>query len=202
MAKGSKPAVVIISGPNGAGKSTIAPRVLRGALEVTEFVNADVIARGLSAFEPEKVAISAGRIMLQRLRELADSRASFAFETTLASRSFAPWIAKLRQQGYLFHLIYLWLPSPDLAIKRVATRVRMGGHYVPDETVVRRHAGGLRNFFELYRPIADTWRCYDSTVRPKPRTVASGKGVHHERIYNKETWQSIVQAYRQSDPAA
>ena len=201
MAKGRKPAVVIISGPNGAGKSTIAPRVLRGALAVSEFVNADVIARGLSAVEPESVALEAGRLMLERLRRLAEATETFAFETTLASRSFAPWISTLRQQGYLFHLIYLWLPVPNMAIERVATRVLMGGHFVPDETVRRRHAGGLRNFFELYRPIADTWRCYDSS-QARPAIVASGKGERHERIYLKEAWQAIIEAYRQARQSA
>src|SRR2546428_12586241 len=111
-----RPSVVVISGPNGAGKSTVAPRVLQGTLAITEFVNADVIARGLSAFNPEGAAVAAGRIMLERLRELAAQRASFAFETTLASRSFAPWIKTLIETGYEFHLVYVWIASPDLSV--------------------------------------------------------------------------------------
>src|SRR5438045_3763913 len=102
------PHVVVIAGPNGAGKSTSAPRVLRGVMRVDEFVNADVIARGLSAFRPEAVAMAAGRIMLRRLQELSDARASFAFETTLASRSFAPKVRAWLSQGYSFHIVYLW----------------------------------------------------------------------------------------------
>jgi predicted ABC-type ATPase len=119
MSEPVQPSVIIISGPNGAGKSTAAPSLLQGPLAVSEFVNADVIARGLSAFEPERVAMAAGRIMLARLEELANERASFAFETTLASKSFAHWITGLKSTGYLFHLIDLWLPSAEMAISRV-----------------------------------------------------------------------------------
>lgn len=123
-----RPGVVILAGPNGAGKSTVAPALLHGALGVDEFVNADVIAQGLSAFEPDRVAIAAGRIMLARLNELAAQRADFAFETTLATRSFARWLRGLRLSGYDVHLFFLWLFSADLAVARVADRVGMEGH--------------------------------------------------------------------------
>jgi predicted ABC-type ATPase len=125
-----RPSVVILAGPNGAGKSTVAPALLQGALAVNEFVNADVIARGLSAFDPESAAIAAGRVMLTRIRELAEQRVNFAFETTLASRSFAPWLRELRASGYEIHILFLWLPSADFALDRVAERVRAGGHDV------------------------------------------------------------------------
>jgi len=138
----SAPNVIVIGGPNGAGKSTIAPLVLSGTLAVTEFVNADVIAQGLSAFQPEREATQAGRIMLRRLDELAAAREDFAFETTLASRTFAPWIRRIRGQGYQFHLAYVWLPDAELAVTRVGMRVKSGGHYVPDETVRRRYRRG------------------------------------------------------------
>src|SRR3970040_3036974 len=101
--------IIIIAGPNVAGKSTTAPSLLQGTLGVKEFVNADVIAQGLSAFQPETAAFHAGRIMLERLHYLAKERVDFAFETTLASRSFAPWIAKLEQSGYTFHMVFLWV---------------------------------------------------------------------------------------------
>lgn len=120
------PQVVVLAGPNGAGKSTSSSAVVRGVLGITEFVNADDIARGLSGFNVEGAALSAGRIMLDRVKELAQRRGDFAFETTLASRSFAPWIRELRQTGYLFRLIYLWLPSPEYAMARVMERVRRG----------------------------------------------------------------------------
>ena len=122
----ARPSVVILAGPNGAGKSTVAPALLAGALGVTEFVNADDIARGLSAFNPAGVSISAGRVMLARVRDLARQRASFAFETTLASRSFAPWLRELKTSGYDVHMLFLWLPSAEFAVARVAERVREG----------------------------------------------------------------------------
>ena len=102
-----RPSVVVLAGPNGAGKSTAAPALLQGALGVTEFVNADAIARGLSAFDAERAALPAGRVMLRRLRDLARQRVSFAFETTLASRSFAPWLAELKRDGYSIHIVFL-----------------------------------------------------------------------------------------------
>src|SRR5437763_2952844 len=135
----TSPSVVVIAGPNGAGKSTAAPALLSGVLGVSEFVNADVIAQGLSGFNPEGAAIAAGRIMLGRLKELANARKSFAFETTLASKTFAPWIAGLTRRGYEFHLIFLWLGSVELALDRIAQRVREGGHHVPDDVVRRRY---------------------------------------------------------------
>ena len=154
---------------------------------MTEFVNADVIARGLSAFAPEQVAMAAGRLMLARLRELAGQRVSFAFESTLASRSFAPWIRQLLQAGYQFHLVFLWLPSAALAVQRVASRVRMGGHAVPADVVRRRYHAGLHNFFQMYLPLATTWRIYDSSRGRMPELVAAGNEattvIHDEALW-------------------
>jgi predicted ABC-type ATPase len=174
MADPIPPSVIIISGPNGAGKSTAAPHLLKGELAVSEFVNADVIARGLSAFEPERVAMAAGRIMLRRLDELAEQRTTFAFETTLASKSFAPWVVRLKESGYLFHLVYLWLPSAQMAIGRVESRVQQQGHHVPDEIVQRRYKRGLANFFQLFMPIATTWKMYYNADASGPRLIAAG----------------------------
>jgi len=185
------PHVIVIAGPNGAGKSTTAPMLLKGTLGVTEFVNADVIAQGLSAFQPERAAFHAGRVMLERLHFLAKERVDFAFETTLASRSFAPWIAKLKQSGYTFHLVFLWLPSTDFAVARVAERVRMGGHHVPEETIRRRYNKGIENFFRLYRPLSVTWRLYDNSEPSWPRIVADGRGDANETIYDPKTWSLI-----------
>lgn len=147
MTFSTAPSVVVVAGPNGAGKTTAAPFLLRDSFGIQEFVNADPIAAGLSAFAPESVAIAAGRVMLARIEELARRRLSFGFETTLASRSFAPWLQRRVADGYSVHLVFLWLASPELAIARVARRVELGGHAVPEEVVRRRYAAGLRNFF-------------------------------------------------------
>jgi predicted ABC-type ATPase len=190
------PHLIVIAGPNGAGKSTAAPALLPQTLGITEFVNADAIALGLSAFAPETVAFSAGRIMLNRLRQLANQQANFAFETTLATRSYAPWIANLRENGYRFHLIFLWLPNPELAISRVQERVRTGGHNVPEETIRRRYHAGIRNFFQLYRSLADSWRFYNNSTTAVYRLIASGIDEFTEEIYDNETWEKIVRYYK------
>ncbi len=143
------PIVVVLAGPNGAGKTTASEALLRDELAVFQFVNADAIARGLSGFEPERAAFAAGRVMLSRLDELAAQRADFAFETTLASRAFAPWLARRILDGYEFHLCFVWLPSAEMAITRVAARVKAGGHDIPAESIRRRYARGIRNLFEL-----------------------------------------------------
>jgi predicted ABC-type ATPase len=188
------PHLVIIAGPNGAGKSTTAPYLLKGALKVTEFVNADIIAQGLSAFQPELTAFSAGRIMLERLRYLARKRFNFAFETTLSSRTFAPWIAKLRKTDYDFRLVFLWLPSEELAINRVAERVRMGGHNVPQEIIRRRYHSGIHNFFRLYHPLADSWFFYDNSGA-EPRLIAHGGQKVKKVVIDEVIWHNIERQY-------
>lgn len=183
------PKVVIIAGPNGAGKSTSA-KILLGTLRVSEFINADDIARDMTPDNPDAAALAAGRQMLLRIRELAEQRKSFAFETTLASRSFAPWIEKLLQSGYHFHLVFLWLPSPAAAIRRVRKRVESGGHSVPDETVRRRFYAGLHNFFSLYLPLATAWRMVDNSSE-KPQVVASGEHGRAPMVGNQRLWEKI-----------
>src|SRR5215207_1699040 len=133
------PSITILAGPNGAGKSTAAPGVIQEALAAGAFVNADVIARGLSGFDSESVAFQARRIMLPRLDDLLDQRADFAFETTLASRTLAPFLRRARATGYHVRLIYVWLNNADLCIERIRGRVRSGGHFVEDEIVRRRY---------------------------------------------------------------
>jgi predicted ABC-type ATPase len=156
-----------------------------------EFVNADVIARGLSGFAPDRAALAAGRIMLRRLRELAQRRASFAFETTLASRTFVRMLRQLARSGYDIHVIFLWLPTPDLAVTRVATRVRMGGHGVSEAVVRRRYHRGLHNFLTSYRSLATTWRVYDNASEDGPRLVAAGSGARTMRVADRTTWRHI-----------
>jgi predicted ABC-type ATPase len=147
--------IVIIGGPNGAGKTTAAQVMVPQSLEIREFVNADEIARGLSPFDPEHAAFAAGRLMLERIRELLKSRQNFAFETTCASRTHLPMLQRCKADGWRVTLVYLWLPSPQAALDRVARRVREGGHDIPGDVVVRRYWAGLFNFRLLYLPLAD-----------------------------------------------
>ncbi len=197
------PHVIVIAGPNAAGKSTAAPARLHGLLGIEHFVNADVIARGLSAFDPESVSIQVGRIMLERLHDLASRREDFAFETTLASRGFAPWIAGLRRDArYRYLLFYLWVPAPEVRVARVDQRVAEGGHFVPPEIVARRYIGGLRNFFELYRPIADEWRIY-SNADPRQRyIVADGIRGDLLTVYDKDVWETILRQVKNDQARA
>lgn len=147
--------VIVIAGPNGAGKSTLAPALLRDTLGILEYVNADTIAEGLSAFAPEDASIDAGRVMLGRLHELASAGKDFAFETTLASRFYASWLEELQTEGYRVSLIFLWLREVEIAIERVNERVRLGGHSIPEETIRRRFDRGLKNLFDLYIPVGN-----------------------------------------------
>ena len=188
---------MVLAGPNGAGKSTVAPFLLRDALAVTAFVDADVIARGLSAFSPQTVAIEAGRIMLARLEDLARRRETFGFETTLASRSFAPWLRARQAEGYDIYLVFLWLPSSDLAIARVAERVARGGHAVDASVIRRRYNAGLRNLFELYLPLTSAWQMYDTSTLGPPRLLAVGRGDETTHVAQADRWSAIVRQWSQ-----
>lgn len=180
------PNLFVIAGPNGAGKSTSAPRLLTGSRAVSAFVNADDIAVSEDVGE-----IEAGRIMLGRLDDLARKRQDFAIETTLASRSLRPRIEALREAGYFFHLTFVWLPSADMAVQRVAARVRAGGHAIPEPVIRRRYVRGLDNFFNLYLPIADAWQMADNSRRDMRPLIASRDPGGPMRIENPELWQRL-----------
>jgi predicted ABC-type ATPase len=183
------PQVVIIAGPNGAGKSTLAPFLLRDMLDLQDYVNADPIALGLSGFNPSSVAFKAGRVMMKRLHDLAGQRKSFAFETTLATRSYAGWIEKLRRrQGYNFQLIFLSLRSPELAVRRVRERMQSGGHDVPEGVITRRYHRGLKNFRAIYQPLADVWSVYDNSGSPEPVSIASGGRDRPLEVLQRDAW--------------
>jgi predicted ABC-type ATPase len=187
----SDPLVIAIAGPNGAGKTTLAPFLLRDSFGLTEYVNADTIALGLSAFRPEGVALEAARVMLKRLHDLAESGSDFAFETTLATRSYATWLRALKQHGYSFHLIFLWLRSAELALERVRKRVLSGGHDVAEDVIRRRYVRGARNFFDSYQPLADSWVLYDNSVSGKEVKVAAGEGVSVTELLEESLWQEF-----------
>jgi predicted ABC-type ATPase len=158
----NNPKIVIIAGPNGAGKTTFARAFLPQEAQCLRFINADLIAAGLSPFAPEAAAMKAGRLMLQEMDGCVAARESFAFETTLAGRVYLRHIKNWRQWGYHVSLFFLKLPSADAAIERVAARVRQGGHFIPDEVIKRRFELGWRNFESHYKNVVDDWTVYDS----------------------------------------
>lgn len=165
----------IISGPNGAGKTTASYTVLPKILQCKEFVNADEIARGLSPFNPESVAIEAGRLMLKRISELLQRNESFSIETTLSTRSYFRLVEKAHSQGYDVTLLFLGLKSPQQAIERVAERVAKGGHDIPKDIIVRRYWEGLDNLFKIYMPIVDTWILVNNGETPRSIVATGGK---------------------------
>ena len=164
----------IIAGPNGAGKTTFAQEFLVQDADCPQFVNADLIAAGLSPFVPELAAVRSGRLMLQSIFDLARRGESFSFETTLAGRSYLRHIRDWQGDGYHITLFYLRLPSPEVAISRVAQRVRQGGHNVPEGVIRRRFAAGWKHFEELYRDAVDTWVLYDN-AEERPRLIDWGE---------------------------
>ncbi len=191
MPRITQPTIVVIAGPNGAGKSTAAPFLLKQALGILEFVNADQIASGLSAYSPETVAFQAGRIMLNRLHELAVSKSSFAFESTLSSRTFAPFLKRCQAAGYRVQIFYVALPSAQLAVSRVALRVRRGGHHIAQVDIERRFQRSLHNLFSLYIPLADQWAVLDNSVGTL-QTVAQGS-AKRTSVKDKEKWLNLKQ---------
>ena len=173
MPTSSKKRIVIIAGPNGAGKTTFAREFLPREAGCPEFINADLIARGLSPFATEGAALRAGKIMLAEMARKVHRGESFAFETTLSGRNYVRHIRDWRRAGYHVKLIFLSLPSPDLAVARVCTRVAQGGHDVPEDVVRRRFDAGLRHFKILYRDLVDSWAVYDNSGF-RPRLLADG----------------------------
>ncbi|MBO7073534.1 MAG: zeta toxin family protein [Bacteroidales bacterium] len=165
----------IISGPNGAGKTTASYTVLPKILNCKEFVNADEIARGLSPFNPEGMAIEAGKLMLKRIDELLQKEESFSIETTLATRSYFKLVEAAHQKNYDVTLLYFWLKSPEQAAQRVAERVAKGGHDIPKDIIERRFWAGLNNLFNIYMPIVDTWLLVNNSETPRTIIATGGK---------------------------
>ncbi len=191
MREAMQPRLFLFGGPNGAGKTTVATRVLR-SVGCSEFVNADSIASGLSPLNQDAVALEAGRIMLDRMHALATARRDFAFESTLASRSFTAIIRDCKRKGYRFHLVYIWLRSVDLARRRVQARVAAGGHSIPPLTIERRYQRGLWNLFSLYLPLADSFLAFDNStpgIRPIAERTDPGQQL---RVFDGQTWRRIV----------
>ncbi len=183
----------IISGCNGAGKTTASYTVLPEILHCKEFVNADEIARGLSPFNPESVAIEAGRLMLKRIDELLEKDVTFSIETTLATKSYINLVRRAQERGYRVILLFFWLRNPELAIFRVAERVANGGHNIPEKVIKRRYYSGVENLFKLFITEVDSWVIFDNSENPR-KQIASG-GRNAETIIEEESLFSIIQSY-------
>jgi predicted ABC-type ATPase len=162
--RSKQPRCIVIAGPNGAGKTTFAREFLPKEAGVIHFVNADLIAGGLSPLRPDLAAISAGRLFLAELDRLARSRQNFAFETTLSGQVYWGRLQRWKDQGYQIEILFLRLSSPQIALRRIAARVRQGGHNVPETDVLRRFVRGWTNFIDFYRPLADAWAVYDNSA--------------------------------------
>jgi predicted ABC-type ATPase len=184
------PEIYVIGGCNGSGKTTFALNIFPNIGNI-EFINADIIAAQLNPDNPDEVAIQASRIMLERLRTLAQQKLDFAFETTLAARSFAPFLRQCQEQGYQVNLIYVWLNSVELAITRVALRVASGGHNIPEEVIRRRYDRGRKNFLELYSNLADRWQVYDNSS-DNQLIAFSNNNNQTITIIKSETWNQII----------
>jgi len=185
-----KPSVYVFAGPNGAGKTTFANIILPQFLGVNDFVNADTIARGLSAFAPQSAAIEAGRLMLKRLDELKNQGTSFAFETTLASRSFAPYLRDAKEKGYNVELYYVWVPSSDISVSRVAFRVSQGGHNVPVNDIRRRYERSVSNMLNLYLPLADYAEIHHNSDDGYIKLATKRDG--EIEIHQEDTWKFVT----------
>lgn len=160
------PTVFVIAGPNGAGKTTFATKFLPDFVQCKQFLNADLIAAGLAPFAPESQNFAAGKLMLKRIDELTAQGENFSFETTLSGRAYLRRFQAMKQAGYQIHLFFLWLPSEEVAIARVANRVKQGGHNIPEADIRRRYHAGVRNFWERYANQADFWQLYDAMMTP------------------------------------
>ena len=175
--KPRKPNLYIIAGPNGAGKTTFARKFLPDYAKCLEFVNVDLIASGLSPFDPERAALKAGRIMLEQIHSLAERGVDFGFETTLSGKTYVKVLEEVNKRGYLIHICFLWISDVELALERIRLRVRNGGHHIPEDVVRRRFIRSLPNFLRIYKPLANSWVIFDNSG-DIPRMIAieeSGK---------------------------
>jgi predicted ABC-type ATPase len=161
--KDQKPNLYIIAGPNGAGKTTFARKFLPEYVKCLEFVNVDLIANGISPFDPERAALIAGRIMLEQIHSLAGRGVDFGFETTLSGRTYLKLLQEMEKRGYLIHIFFLWISDVELALERIRLRMRNGGHSIPDAIVRRRFGRSLPNFLRVYNPLANSWTIFDNS---------------------------------------
>ena len=184
------PQLYIVSGCNGAGKTTASYTLLPEMLECSQFVNSDEFAKGLSPFNPEGVSVQASRFMLMKIRYLFARKEDFGIETTLATRSLLKMVTRAQEEGYFVTVLYFWLNSPDLAVKRVKARVAAGGHNIPEETIRRRYKVGIRYFFNDYSTLCDRWILADNSKVPF-RVIAEGGKERPLKIKDRETYEKV-----------
>jgi len=182
--------VYIIAGPNGAGKTTFAIKFLPEYVRCPNFINADLIAHGLSPFTPGAAAIKAGKLVLEQIHEFAKKRSDFAFETTLSGKLYVNLFKSLKKKGYKIHIFFLWVPDSDLVITRIKSRVAQGGHDVPVRDVLRRFNRSIYNFFKLYQPLADSWMLFDNSG-VIPILIAERKNSK-VKIVNESLYENII----------
>lgn len=168
------PTLYIIAGPNGVGKTTFADKYLPDEAKQLEFVNADLIARGLSPYDPDAVSIEAGKIALRRIRELINQRIGFTWETTMSGRTAVGWLREAREAGYILKCYFLWVRDPEVVIRRIRQRVGEGGHNIAEDVSRRRFLKTIQNFFTLYRQVVNSWKLFEND-EPGPRLVAVEK---------------------------
>ncbi len=185
------PKLYIIAGCNGAGKTTASYTILPEMLKCSEFVNADEIARGLSPFAPEKMAIQAGKILIERVENLLENGMDFAMETTLATRIHLKILLKAQEYGYIVTLVYFWLNMPSLAVERVKLRVLSGGHHVDEAMIRRRYDIGIKYLFSLYIPACEYWLVIDNSHNPSQIICEGGKNIK-TKIHNKTLFNQLV----------
>ncbi len=184
----------IIAGCNGVGKTTASYTILPEIIDCKEFVNADEIAKGLSPFQPEKVAFEAGRIMINRINELLRENETFAFETTLSTRSYRNKILEAKKQGYIVTLLFFWLNNVELAKERVRIRVKEGGHNIPKKVIERRYFNGIYNLFDIYLPIIDGVLIFDNSYG-KHQLIAHKMGIENLEIVDSVKFKQLKQVY-------
>ncbi|MEZ6097683.1 MAG: zeta toxin family protein [Pirellulaceae bacterium] len=189
MDNSNSPHIYIIAGPNGAGKTTFANRFLPRFVQCREFLNADLIAAGLSPYSPDSQAIRASQLLLERIHGLVEQQQSFSFETTLAGKSYRQTIPRWQELGYRVVLFFLWLPSVEMAVERVAVRVREGGHNIPEDVIRRRYRRGIDNLFKLYLPLVSDAYIYDGSRLPPELAWESIAGAEYE--IDSPLWNAI-----------
>lgn len=182
--------IVILGGPNGAGKTTAARVLLPRKVRLNAYINADEIARRMSPHNPDTAALQAGRFMLSQIEKLVEAESSFAFETTCAGRTYIKLLKDCKQKGWQISFIFLWVPSPDYSVARVARRVSQGGHSIPEEVIRRRYRQGLRNMRHLYLPLADDATIYDNRDNDL-RLIARREAPFSLEVWDREIWARI-----------